>query len=974
MQPNKYISIFLLVISFCLTAVFSHAQLGFSFDIPKPKQYEDRQLKSEKSEQKKFTIPRHFFQNATTHYNYFFNANNKLNEIIARAKEAHKDDLTQLLSFYNYDLDVTAQDSAQLDSVIYKATTGIVLHDLRNDWADNLYLLWGAAHYLQKEFDSAYLTFQFINYAFAPKEKDGYYQFIGSGMDGNNALSISTKEKKSLTKKIFSRPPSRNEAFIWQIRTFLAWGQYPEAASLIATLKADPVFPGRLQNDLEEVQALYFYKQNQWDSAAQHLTNALSNATSQQEKARWEFLAAQMYELSGNDDLAKRYYEKSIGNTVDPVMAVYARLYSIKVDKTGGENFIEKNIDELLKMARRDRYADYRDIIYYMAAQMEIERNNIGNAQQLLLKAAKYDNGNITQRNKAYLKLAELAFANKDYRQAYNFYDSLKLNDPALKDIDALNKKKEMLGKLAAQTEIVDRQDSLQRIAALPEDQRKEFVKKLLKDIRKKTGLKETDIDKLTPGFGTVPADIFTSTQSTKGEWYFYNTTLKTKGASDFKARWGNRPNADNWRRMQAVANQRNIRTTNNNTIIADNTQKNIEPQELTFDNLYKNLPLTGEQLKVSNDSIQNAMFEIGKIYAEDIEDCNGVITTYEQLRSRFPQFSKMDEVLFHLYYCYNKNGDATTAAQRKSEMNSKYPGSNFTTIVTTGKDPRSKTNTEATKTYEDIYELFIEGKFDDAVAQKKIADSLYSENYWSPQLLYIESVYYIKQRDDSTAITELQKIKNKYPGTPLAQKATTMIDVLGRRKQIEEELANLQIQEPHPEVKKPVVTDTVVTNPAVVKTDTAVIKKPATNPIKADTTVARKNAAPILAFKFNAAAGHYVMIILNKVDIVFGNETKNAFARYSSEKYYNKTFEINTINLDADHKLVLIKPFANAQEAMDYIQDVKPKAASEIVPWLKADKYSFSIISDQNLEILKSNPDLTAYKLFLDQNLPGKF
>src|ERR1051326_2769220 len=276
MQLNRYISIFLLVFSFCLIAVFSHAQLGFSFDIPKPKQYEDRQLKSEKSEQKKFTIPRHFFQNATTHYNYFFNANNKLNEILTRAKEAHKDDLTQLLSFYNYDLDVTARDSAQLDSVIYKATTGIVLHDLRNDWADNLYLLWGAAHYLQKEFDSAYLTFQFINYAFAPKEKDGYYQFIGSGMDGNNALSISTKEKRSLTKKIFSRPPSRNEAFIWQIRTFLAWGQYPEAASLIATLKADPVFPERLQNDLEEVQALYFYKQNQWDSAALHLTNARS--------------------------------------------------------------------------------------------------------------------------------------------------------------------------------------------------------------------------------------------------------------------------------------------------------------------------------------------------------------------------------------------------------------------------------------------------------------------------------------------------------------------------------------------------------------------------------------------------------------------------------------------------------------------------------------------------------------------------
>jgi hypothetical protein len=115
-------------------------------------------------------------------------------------------------------------------------------------------------------------------------------------------------------------------------------------------------------------------------------------------------------------------------------------------------------------------------------------------------------------------------------------------------------------------------------------------------------------------------------------------------------------------------------------------------------------------------------------------------------------------------------------------------------------------------------------------------------------------------------------------------------------------------------------------------------------------------------------------MIILNKVDVVFGNETKNAFARYNSEKYYNKTFEISSVPLDADNKLVLIKPFENAQAAIDYIKDAKPKAATEIIPWLKADKYSFSIISDQNLEVLKANPDLTAYKLFLEQNLPGKF
>jgi outer membrane protein assembly factor BamD (BamD/ComL family) len=655
-------------------------------------------------------------------------------------------------------------------------------------------------------------------------------------------------------------------------------------------------------------------------------------------------------------------------------MAVYARLYSIKVDKSGGDHYIEQNIAELLKMAKRDRYSDYRDIIYYMAAQMELERNNTGGAQQLLIKAAQYSNGNISQRNRIYMKLADLAFANKDYRHAYNFYDSLILSDPEIKDVDVINKKKEMLGKLALQTEIVDRQDSLQRIAAMPDDQRKDFVKKILKEMRKQAGLKEGET-LITAGSGFAPAyDLFSSSQSSKGEWYFYNTVLKTRGASEFKSRWGNRPNVDNWRRIQAVTNQGNVRAgyNANNPNPSDSSLKNNAPQELTFDNLYANLPLTEAQLKNSNDSIQDALFALGKIYAEDLEDCDAVIRTYEQLRNRYPGFAKMDEVLFHLYYCYNKNGDVSTAGELKSEMNAKYPSSKLTTIITTGKDPKKEKSEDATKTYENIYDLFIEGNFDQAVAQKKVADSLFGENYWTPQLLYIESVYYVRQREDSTAISELKKIQAKYPGSPLAEKATTLIDVLGRRKQIEEELTNLQIERPQPEVRNQPVADTTASKPMIVKTDTSVIRKPITNPIKVD-SVTKKKAAPITSFSFNPQAPHYVMIILNKVDVVFGNETKNAFARYNTEKFYNKTFELSILNLDADTKLVLIKPFDNAQAAIDYINGVRPKAASEIIPWLKADKYSFSIITDQNLEILKSNPDLTSYRLFLDQNLPGK-
>ncbi len=43
-------------------------------------------------------------------------------------------------------------------------------------------------------------------------------------------------------------------------------------------------------------------------------------------------------------------------------------------------------------------------------------------------------------------------------------------------------------------------------------------------------------------------------------------------------------------------------------------------------------------------------------------EDCNAGTETLEQLRNRFPEYQKMDEVLFNLYYCYNKNGETAKA------------------------------------------------------------------------------------------------------------------------------------------------------------------------------------------------------------------------------------------------------------------------------------------------------------------------
>ena len=779
-------------------------QEGVDYDLKKPPKFENRILASEKSNNgKKFKKSRRFIQNTITHYNFYYNANVKLDQVIARAKSQNRDDYTKLLPFYNYSLDNTANQKKELDSVIYKCNMGILIHDTRNDWIDNLYMLIGRTYFLKKYFDSAFITFQFTNRAWGPKD-DGYPIPIGSNIEsdqGQDALMISTKEKPNVLQKVFSLPPSRNDALVWKIRTYIAKDQYGEAASLIEILKHDPQFPPRLHGDLQEVQALWFYRQEIYDSAAWYLERALPVAENKEEQARWEYLIAQLYERLNESYQAKTFYERTISHTYNPVLEVYARLNAIRQNKDAGEDFIQKNIDALVKMARKDRYESYRDIIYYTAAQMELERKNRPGAEAFLLRCIR-SAGTGTQRNKAFLQLANMSFEDKQYRNAKNYYDSLNLGDrSSLGDISWLPDRKAALAIIVNQLRVIERQDSLQRIAALPPAQRDAYIKKLVRMLRRQQGLRDEDD---TGGGGPLNptnqnvADLFGNT-SADADWYFSNPNLKAKGYNDFKTKWGNRANTDNWQ-LASLAAQAKLRSGDR----AAGSTPDVDSKAaaatgaISFKSLLNNLPLTPEKLKKSNDSIENALFKLGKAYQEGIPDYPYAITTYDSLLQRFPSTPLRPESLMNLYYCYKKIGDEVNAARILELMQQRYPDSKFTARAV---DPDAASRAEnsqreeATHRYEKIYTDFIEGNFEQALAQKKAADSLYGDKYWTPQLLYIESVYFIRNREDGKAIATLGNITSKYPNTPMADKAATLIDVLKRRRQIEDYLTKLQVK-----------------------------------------------------------------------------------------------------------------------------------------------------------------------------------
>ncbi|MDB5222215.1 MAG: hypothetical protein JWN83_882 [Chitinophagaceae bacterium] len=974
----------LLLILFCYMAP-AFSQLGnITFDMQKdkPEKFKNKTLKSETTGDKKFTLKKRISQNTVSHYNYYFNAHNKLNDVIERARISNKDDYGKLLPFYGYSLTTTAAQKTELDSVIYKATAGILLHDLRSDWVDNLYLLIGKSYLFQKEFDSAAMTFQFINYNLFPRKRKGddFPPVVGTNENaGGNSISIASKENNSIANKAFNRPPSRNDALVWQIRTYIEQDEYTDAAGLINTLQNDQNFPARLKADLEEVNAYWFYKQKMFDSTAAHLEKALSAAEDKQDKARWEYLLAQLFEITKQPEKASQYYTKAMRHTTDPLLDIYANLNNAKIYRSNDPKEFNNTIDNLIRMAKKDKYDAYRDIVYYSAGELALQKPDTAAAEFLFRKSLSYNELNTAYKNRAYLQLADIAFNKKDYKNASAFYDSLQLTDDVLIGrVKEIEDRKNALSKIVEKINIIEREDSLQHIAMLSANEREIFLKDLLKKMRKEKGLKDIDAN-------LSPSSVFDNSQNqsidlfgsnnTKGDWYFYNASMKSRGFTEFKSRWGNRLNVDNWRRNAStttIAN--NINPANNNLTALDNKTPVINT-ELSYDGLLSNVPLTAEKLNASNVLVGASLFELGKLYQNNLEDYNMAVQTYETSLQRFPNNLYDGELYLNLIYCYQKLGNLSKASYYKNLLTTNFRNSKSAQIITNpqsvkqgAKDPA------ATKRYENIYTLFIEGQFEKAVQDKKSADSVYGNNYWNPQLLYIESVYYIKQNQDSQAIATLNNIITLYPTSPMKDKAATMIDVLNRRKQIEGYLTSLNIKRydedkpvvinDEPAEKKPIQTNKPVQPKTVVPEEKKEVVQP--QPIKPQ---------PITngTFTFIEEEAQNVVMILDKVDPVYISEARNAFNRYNREKFSGQPIEITKDAVDKDRNILIFSKFPDANAAIIYADRLKKNAPAEI-SWLPANKYFFLIISDANLQVLKVNKDLPGYIKLLNTKYPGKF
>jgi len=142
-----------------------------------------------------------FYQNTTSEFNGYFNANELLIESKATLSNSFQDNYNKILPVFKYlAADNPKAQAESLDFAVEKVTTVVNLHPA-SDWVDDCYQLMGEAQFIKQDFEAAEETFEFMVAEFSPSGLEKSKKRKSSNTKSKKEKQAEVKKKKKTKEK-----------------------------------------------------------------------------------------------------------------------------------------------------------------------------------------------------------------------------------------------------------------------------------------------------------------------------------------------------------------------------------------------------------------------------------------------------------------------------------------------------------------------------------------------------------------------------------------------------------------------------------------------------------------------------------------------------------------------------------------------------------------------------------------------------
>lgn len=849
------------------------------------------------------------YHELTARFNPLYNGQVAYDQAIKELSEAHKDDFSQLILLDDWSAAALNSPPYQkAKRAVEKANKTIRGHSMvfkgkqANPAVFDAYLLMGRAQFLM-------------------------------------GLDAPASEAFSIVARLSEDPNQQVEAQLERVELLARQGNAALAEPILFEVERKGV-PKKWDYRVHRIKARMAIAGQDWLGAAQEASSASATAPRADLKARYAFLAAQLFEKASEPERARRMYEACLKSQPrDYAMLLEAQL---RRSLNGGGVNPKKLFQELHELLREPKNADFADRIYFslgeLAQQWDEEDRAYGYYQQSFA-AGRSERPMVL--GLAYARHGAMALERQAYARAQVDFDSAALVLPATyMGREGFQKKAKSLKALVDALTLAELGDSLVRLSlrsdADLERQFEVYIANLKKaeDAEAERKRRLAQLAELRSASAELDAAAPAAGGAAGGGWAVYAPALRAKGAAAFRQKFGERPNVDNWRLrsrssewMQQTASadkpskpgstdgSPDSSTDSSTDSSADGKSGMLDPEgpESRYRTSYylAQIPRGARELDSVKQSACVAWSDVAAAYRDGMQDPSKAVSAYRSaLRGcpDHPEAARWWYALFRLHLGLKENLQADEA---KKVLLERFPDSEAAAILRRGNAPREVESVSAASA------AFLALR--DAVTQRRWRDALrasegvsWPESERAPaSLLRAMALGGLEGR--AAYADALRKVVADFPSSPQAAAAQTYLA----------ELAAVPPQEP---------------------------------------TV---NAENLKLFVAAPSAPHQLLLLIpTGFD---ANAIRNTLARIHSVDFVDKPLGLRTLPWNDNFELIIVDGFKSAAEALAYRDQIRRNP--ELSKAIPMERSAFWPITVPNFSHLYRTKDEAAYRTFVQRN-----
>jgi TolA-binding protein len=359
---------------------------------------------------------------------------------------------------------------------------------------------------------------------------------------------------------------------------------------------------------------------------------------------------------------------------------------------------------------------------------------------------------------------------------------------------------------------------------------------------------------------------------------------------------------------------------------------------------------MSDSAMQASHQMIQEAYFEVGNIYMNDIENRKRAIEAFRDLNSRYPSNPYIPGTYYYLYKLNNELGKDQKAQKYKQRIISEYPESNYAKVL---KNPDYFRELEATrnrieKMYARTLELYRKGRYSRAIDSCNHARSLFDQEKYLARFEYLKTLSIGHTSDLVTFRNRLQALIDDYPDSPVAEEATNTLSYL---KKTELQQIGRKFSQNKPGKRTGQATGGKTKN--------------GETPSSQQTN---ESSAGDSLYQFSREVPYYLVVVTNTETTDIGR-LKFDLINFNLDYFLQKDYNTSSQTFNEFFTAVTVKRFDNYEEVKNYY-DLLSKKEDRVFTQEQMDDYRYFFISVKNYVTLLDKKSIIEYINFFNRNV----